>query len=105
VDYLQILRQFKIGPFAVFDTVTAYLGVFLIAPLLTKLFSKMNIIISRAGWIWLTLPISVLFHLVFRQNTPFMKMLLDQRYLFIPVIMLIGMFYMGVIHSKKSYFK
>ena len=103
MDYLQILRQFKIGPFAVFDTVIAYLGVFLIAPLLTKLFSKMNIIISRTGWMWLTLPISVLFHLVFRQNTPFMKTLLDQRYFFIPVIILIGMFYMAVKHSKKSY--
>ena len=101
MDILHFLRQYKIGPFAIFDTVTAYLGIFLIAPLLTKIFSKIHVNISRAGWLWLTLPISVLFHLIFRQNTPFMKMLLNPKSFYIPIIVLIFMTYMGLRKIKN----
>jgi len=98
MDILPFLRQYKIGPFAIFDTVTDYLGVFLIAALLTKVFSKIHINIYRAGWLWLTLPISVLFHLIFRQNTPLMKMLLNpnQFQFYVGIIILLFMLYMGL---------
>ena len=98
MDYIVILRQFRIGPFTIFDTVTAYLGIFLLSPLLSKIFSKIHINISRTGWLWLTLPISVLFHLIFRQNTPFMKMLLDphQFQFYLGIIILLFMIYMGL---------
>jgi hypothetical protein len=98
MDILHILRQYKIGPFTIFDTVTAYVGIFLIAPLLTKIFSKIHINISRAGWLWLTLPISVIFHLIFRQNTPFMKILSDphQFQFYLGIIILLFMSYMGL---------
>jgi len=100
---LHFLRQYKIGPFAIFDTVTAYLGIFLIAPLLTKMFSKIHINVSRVGWLWLTLPISVLFHLIFRQNTPFMKILLNpnQFQFYLGIIILLFMIYMGLRKIKN----
>src|ERR1035437_3587054 len=103
MDYIAILRQFRIGPFTVFDTVTAYLGIFLIAPLLTKIFSKIHINISRAGWLWLTLPISVVFHLIFRQNTPFMKMLLNpnQFQFYLGIIIILFMIYMSLRKIKN----
>lgn len=103
MDLLNILRQYKIGPFAIFDTVTAYLGIFLIAPLLTKLFYKIHINISRAGWLWLTLPISVIFHLVFRQNTPLMKILSDpfKFEFYLVVVVLLFMIYMGLRKIKS----
>ena len=98
MDVVSILRQYRIGPFTIFDTVTAYLGIFLLSPLLSKLFSKLHINISRAGWLWLTLPISVIFHLVFRQNTPLMKMLSDpfkfEFYLILVALLL--MTYLGL---------
>lgn len=96
MDYIGILRQFRIGPFTIFDTATAYLGVFLLAPLLTKLFLKLHLYISRAKWLWLTLPISVIFHFVSHQNTPFMKMLLDPKGFYIAKIVLLFMLYMGL---------
>jgi uncharacterized integral membrane protein len=98
MDVISIFRQYRIGPFTIFDTVTAYVGIFLIAPLLTKIFSKIHINFSRAGWLWLTLPISVIFHLIFRQNTPFMKMLLNphQFQFYLGIIILLFMSYMGL---------
>jgi uncharacterized integral membrane protein len=103
MDVLNILRQYRIGPFTIFDVATAYLGIYLLAPLLTKMFSKIHINVSRVGWLWLTLPISVLFHLIFRQNTPFMKMLLNphQFQFYLGIIILLFMIYMGLRKIKN----
>lgn len=96
MDIIGTLRQFRIGPFTVFDTLLAYVGIYLIAPLLSKLFAKINISISRSSWLWLTLPISVIPHLIFNQNTPFMKMLLNPNGDYIAKIVLLFMLYMGL---------
>jgi hypothetical protein len=104
MDILHILRLYKIGPFTIFDTGTAYLGIFIIAPLLTKLFSKIHINIPRSGWMWLTLPISVLFHLILFQDTPLMKMLSNpnQIQFYVVIIILVFMTYMGLRNIKKQ---
>jgi ABC-type enterochelin transport system permease subunit len=96
MDILDFLRQFRIGPFAIFDTALAYVGIFLLAPVLTKLFYRFHFNISRTAWLWLTLPISVIFHFVFRQSTPFMKMFLDPNGFYIAKIILLFMLYMGL---------
>jgi hypothetical protein len=101
MDILNILRQYRIGPFTIFDTGTAYLGIYLLAPLLTNVFSKIHINISRSGWLWLTLPIAVGFHLIFRQNTPFMRMLLNPKSFQIPLLVLIFMTYLGLRNIRK----
>jgi len=97
-ESIAVLRQYRIGPFTIFDTATAYLGIFLLSPLLSKIFSKIHINISRAGWLWLTLPISVIFHLVFRQNTPLIKILSDtsQYQFYLVVVIMVFMTYMGL---------
>lgn len=96
MELVNLLRQFRIGPFTIFDIATAYLGIFLIAPFLTKLFSKIHVHISRAAWLWLTLPISVIFHFFLNQNTPFMKMLLDPNNFYVEKAVLLFMLYMGL---------
>lgn len=90
------LRQFKVGPFTVFDIVLAYVGIFLLAPLLSKLFAKINLEISRAAWLWLTLPISVLAHGLFQQNTPLMKMLLNPHDFYLAKVVVVLTLYMGL---------
>ena len=102
MDYVSILRQYKIGPFAIFDTILAYVGMFLLAPVLSKLCAKMHLIIPRAAWLWFTMPISVIFHFLFRQNTPLMNMLFSQHSFIIPAIILMGMVFMGLITIKKE---
>jgi len=96
INLLDLLRQFKIGPFAIFDTVLAYVGIFLVAPLLTKLFYRFHLNISRTSWLWLTLPIAVIFHIAFGQNTPFTKMFLDLSGFYGAKIILLFMLYMGL---------
>ncbi len=108
MGFIDILRQYRIGPFTIFDTAAAYIGIFLVAPILTRLFSKIHLSISRTAWLWLTLPISVVVHFILHQNTPFMKMLLDPNDSYIAKIILIFMLFMGIrqikiqksIHSK-----
>ena len=96
MDILGFLRQFKIGPFSIFDFALAYIGVFFIAPLLTRLFFRLHLKISRSSWLWLTLPISVLFHAAFQQNTPLMKMLLNPHGFYAEKLVILFMLFMGL---------
>jgi hypothetical protein len=100
MDLIGILRQYRIGPFTIFDTAIAYIAVFLLAPLLTKIFTKIHVYISKTGWLWLTLPISVIFHFFLHQNTPFMKMFLDPHNYVVKIIILF-MLYMGIRNAGK----
>lgn len=94
---IEYLRQLRIGSFTIFDTVSAYLGILLLAPFLSKLTSKINLKIPIVSWVWLTMPLSVIFHLLFRQSTPVIKILnnpsLPQFYIVLLVLLI--MVYMG----------
>lgn len=94
---LEYLRQFRIGPFTIFDTASAYLGILLLSPILSWLFSKVNLKIPVVSWVWLTMPISVLFHVLFSQSTPVVKILSDpnQPQFYIVLLTLLIMVYMG----------
>ncbi len=76
-DFLTWIRQYRIGPFTMFDTLGTYIIVFLIAPWLSKLFAKLGITITRGEWMALALPIALVFHLLNHVNTPFTRMFLD----------------------------
>ena len=95
MDNLNFIRQFKIGPFAIFDTVISYIGLFLLAPILTKMFRIMRLEISLASWLWFVLPLSIVFHFFFSQQTPLMKLLVSSNG-YIAIIILLAMAYMGV---------
>lgn len=73
MDFITYLRTFRVGPFAIFDFAASYLLVYLLAPLLQKLGLKL----SREQMLWLTLPVSILVHLIFQTYTPLTKMFLD----------------------------
>lgn len=102
MDYLSLLRQYKIGPFAIFDVVLSYIGVWLLAPLLSKLLRRLHLQVPRSAWLWLTLPVAVLFHFVFNQHTPLMKMLVDPPRSYIVIAVLLIMIFMGVKDIRKS---
>ena len=94
---IEYLRQFKVGPFAIFDTISAYLGVFLFAPFLVKLASKINLKVPVVSWIWLTVPLSVVFHILFKQSTPVIKILSNPNLpqFYVALLVLLIMIYMG----------
>lgn len=74
---IEYLRQFRIGEFAIFDFTAAFLGMFLLAPLLSWLFKKMGILVPLRNWVILMLPISVLAHILVGTYTPLTKQFLD----------------------------
>ena len=77
MNILETLRQFRIGQYAIFDLVVSFLAMYLLAPWLTKLFRKINLEIPKRNWLYLTLPIGFLTHLIFRAFTPMTVNLLD----------------------------
>ncbi len=96
MDIIGTLRQYRIGPFTIFDTVLAYGAIFLLSPILTWLFSKINVSIPRAAWLWFVLPISVVAHVLVHQMTPFTTMVLDPGGSYIAKIVVLFMLFMGV---------
>ena len=94
---IEYLRQFRMGPFTVFDTGTAYLGVLILAPLLTWITTKIRLKIPIISWLWFTLPLSVIFHMIFHQSTPLIKILVNPRHFqfYIAIFILFAMTYMG----------
>lgn len=96
MEIIDTLRQLKVGPFAVFDIALAYGGIFLVAPLLSKLFAKLHLDISRVAWLWLTVPISVLFHALFQRHTPLMQMLFNPHDFYFAKVVVLLMLFMGL---------
>ena len=93
---LEYLRQFRIFNFAVFDFSLSYLGVLLLSPLLNKLAQKLHLNLTTRHWLWLTLPASILIHLLFRIYTPLVKDIIDPTGHYLVKAILLGMTYMGL---------
>ncbi len=74
---VEYLRQFRIAGYAIFDFAASFIGVALLAPLLSKLFSKFHISVPKKNWLLLTLPLSILIHLLFGQMTKMTEDFLD----------------------------
>ena len=67
---IEYLRQFRVFEYAIFDFAAAFLGVYLLAPLLSKLFLKLRIDIPKTSWIYLTMPIAIISHVLVGNITP-----------------------------------
>lgn len=67
---LEYLRHFRLGGYAIFDFTVAFLGIFLLSPLLSKLFLKLRLDIPKRNWLFLTLPIGIFVHLIIGNITP-----------------------------------
>ncbi len=74
---IEYLRHFRFLNYAIFDLVLSYVGVLVVSPLLNRLFRKIHIEISWWSWLFFTLPIGILFHLLFNTMTPMTKQFLD----------------------------
>ena len=87
---IEFLRQFRIGGYAIFDFVASFVGIYLLSPLLSKLFLKIKLQIPKKSWIFLTLPIGVLIHILVSNVTPMTKNFIDlQGHYILKIIILI----------------
>ena len=86
---IEYLRQFRIGQYAIFDFTLTFVGFYLLAPLLSKLFLKLKVKIPKRNWLFLALPIGFLTHLLFGRITPMTANLLDpQAHFLLKLVML-----------------
>ncbi|MCR4278286.1 MAG: hypothetical protein NUV81_00035 [bacterium] len=74
---IEFLRQFRIGGFAIFDFAVSFIAVYFLAPFLSKLFRKMRIEIPKRNWLFLTIPLSILIHVIVGTITPLTRDFLD----------------------------
>ena len=90
MDILEFLRQFRFGGYAIFDFVAVFIGMYLLAPLLSKLFLKLRIKIPKKNWLFLALPIGILTHLAVGNITPMTRDFIDLNgHYFLKVIIIV----------------
>jgi hypothetical protein len=102
---IEFLRQFRIGEYAIFDFSVAFLGVYLLSPLLSWLFRKLRIDIPKRSWIFLTIPIGISTHLISGKMTPLTKNFFDPHghyilKLLVLVLLVFGIKGIRVINNK-----
>lgn len=98
---IESLRQYRIGEFAIFDFTAAFLGMILIAPLLSKLCRKIGFDVPKRNWVILTLPLATLAHLIVGNITPMTKQLLDPDGHYFLKVLMIGLCIFGAMGIKK----
>jgi len=101
MEIIDSLRQYHIGNYAVFDFVLAFLGMYLLAPLLSKGFRKFGLVVPEKNWIFLTLPISVGAHLLVGNITTMTRDFLDPDSYYLLKIVILILFILGIRGIKK----
>jgi len=95
MNTIEFLRQFRIGGYAIFDFAVSFVGIYLLAPLLSKLFLKIRIKIPKLNWLYFTLPISVIAHLLVGNITPMTRDLLDIHDHYVLKIVFLVLIFLG----------
>ena len=97
---IEYLRSFKFGDYAIFDLTVSFLGVYLLAPLLSKLFHLIHLDIPRASWLLFTLPLSILVHILVGNYTPMTSAFLDPSSHYLLKIFIIVILVLGILGIK-----
>lgn len=97
---LEFLRQFKIFDYAIFDLAASFVGIYLLSPLLTKLFKKIRLDIPKINWVFLTLPIGILTHILVGNITPMTRDLLNVHDHYILKILMLVLLFFGIKGTK-----
>lgn len=92
---IEFLRQFRVGPFAIFDFVVAYGGLLLLSPIIIKLLQKVHVQMTWVNIMWLVLPLSIIAHVLSGHHTPLTKMFLNPSDYYFLKILIVFMVYMG----------
>ncbi len=100
IDYIYYLnelldpyRVYRIGPFSAVDTIGAYLGALLVAPLVKRLAKKMGLAVTIPEILALILPTALIFHVLFGMDTAFTRMFFESgNYVAKGVIFLMALF-------------
>ncbi|MDQ7010041.1 MAG: hypothetical protein Q9M94_07160 [Candidatus Gracilibacteria bacterium] len=100
METLDLLREFKVFDYAIFDLIVSFGGIYLLAPRLSKLFLKIKIDIPRKSWLLLTLPIGIIFHLIFGNITPMTRDLINPNDFYLLKILMLILIFFGFKYIK-----
>ena len=89
------LRSFRIAGYAIFDLAVSLIGIYLLSPLLSKLFLIFRLKISKLSWVFFTLPLSVLIHFLVGNITPMTKNFFDLNSNYALKAVIIALFILG----------
>lgn len=93
---LEFLRSFRIGEYAIFDLSTAFIGVLILSPLLSRIFLKFRIKIPILNWVFLTLPIGIATHLVIGRMTNMTRYFIDPSGHYLLKIIILALLILGL---------
>jgi len=93
---LEVIRSFRVFGYAFFDLAVSFLGFYLIGPLLSRLFLKIRVVVPRWNWLYLTLPLGIVVHLLFGQMTPMTRQFFDLDGYWILKVLILGLLLMGL---------
>ena len=96
MNTIEFLRQFRVLDYAVFDFAVSFLGIYLLAPWLSKIFLKIRLDIPRKSWLFLTLPIGILTHLMVFSITPMTRDFFDINDHYILKIVILILLFFGI---------
>jgi hypothetical protein len=98
---IELLRQFRLAGYAIFDFAASFLGIYLLSPWLSKVFLKLNLSIPKHNWLFLTLPLSVLVHLLVGQATQMTKDFTNLNSHYILKAVILGLLFLGLKGIKR----
>ena len=93
---LEFLRQFRIAGYAIFDLVVSFLGIYLLSPLLSRLFLYLRVKVPKSSWLLFTLPMGIGAHLLIGTITPMTKNFLDMNSNYVLKIVIALLFILGL---------
>ena len=93
---IEFLRQFRFSEYAIFDFIAVFIGMYLLAPLLSKIFLKLKVDIPKKNWLFLALPIGIITHLLVGKITPMTRDFIDIHGYYILKILIIGLLIFGL---------
>jgi len=93
---IEWLRQFRIAGYALFDILVSLFGIYLLSPLLSKLFLFFRIKVPKNNWVFLTLPLGILIHILVGTITPMTKSFLDMNSNYVLKVIVIVLTIIGI---------
>ncbi|MEI7512485.1 MAG: hypothetical protein WCK01_03430 [Candidatus Uhrbacteria bacterium] len=99
---IEYLRQYKVGEYALFDFAASFLGMLILAPLLSWLCKKAGIIVPKKNWVIFTLPLSIIAHVLVGKITPMTRDFLDPSGHYILKIVIVACLIFSFVGLKRA---
>ena len=93
---VEFLRHYRIFGYAIFDLSISFLGIGILSPILSRIFLFFRIIIPKKNWLFLTLPIGIIAHILTGNHTLMTKNFIDPYANYILKILIVGLFILGM---------